>query len=593
MKDKIVNIIKEAPFVGEDGLDYVKVTKEILTPRKTFLKGTVSGKYRGDKMPDDDEKSDLYDFEIYEAEVTCNSIDDFSKNKPFVFPNDFKNIDNQKKIKGNAFPKSKLPEILPVIISANNKTFGINVLKPKLYEFSINRKLHQIEGNQIFGSFNAYITGFVFDYEREEVEEIIGPLADAPVIVEPIEPIIISPCKCSTVETGQTETKGNYIRKEFKCKNHNDNVWGKWEYSGIKDRSPWFATSGCIGNIISIIGVILFLAFIIAILPAFGYIVLFFLAILLIGFFETYIKWIFRAIGIVLLIAFFSSLINSFNHRSTRYNPLPPIVVDNARERTETIKPIVDNVIDNSKNERDNSNDQVNKPNDYLIKRYREWQDYDGNLYQGYYTLRKSDYVNAHKFKTTLQIQPSTRDSYDEVVFNLKENDKNKLNGIYKLFDSIQAKNSLSNIKFAEMVVSFVQDIPYVLILDNDCDPNLYTDSFTKNYLLQNQGDCDGPQRFGINTPLEFLYSLKGDCDTRTLLLYTLLSHYNYDVALMSSEFYSHSILGVNLPINGLKYKYQNQQYILWETTTPNTRPGLLPNAISNTNNWRISLKSK
>jgi hypothetical protein len=89
MKDIIVNIIKEEPFVGEDGLDYIKVTKEILTPRKTFLKGTVSGKYRGDKMPDDDEKSDLFDFEIYEAEVTCNSIDDFSKNKPFVFINSF------------------------------------------------------------------------------------------------------------------------------------------------------------------------------------------------------------------------------------------------------------------------------------------------------------------------------------------------------------------------------------------------------------------------------------------------------------------------------------------------------------------------
>jgi hypothetical protein len=591
MKDIIVNIIKEEPFVGEDGLDYIKVTKEILTPRKTFLKGTVSGKYRGDKMPDDDEKSDLFDFEIYEAEVNCNSIDDFSKNKPFVFPNDFKNLDNQKNIKGTVFPKSKLPKTLPVNITANNVTFGTNLLEPKLFEFSINRKLHQIEGNQIFGSFNAYITGFVFDYEREEVEEIIGPIADVPVIVEPIGPVIISPCKCSTIETGKTETQGNYIRKEFKCQNHNDNVWGKWEYSGIKDRSPWFGTSGCLGNFISIIGVILFLAFIIAILPAFGYIVLFFLAILVIGFLEPYFKWIFRAIGILLLVAFFSALLSNFNNRSTRYNPNPPLVVNNEREKEETREPIVDNNSDSSNS--NSSNNEVNNPKDYLIKKYREWQDYEGNIYKGYYTLRKSDIVKAHDYKSNLQIVPSTRNTYDKVVFSLKENDKNKLDGIYKLFDSIQTKNSLSNIKFAEMVVSFVQDIPYVLVLDSDCNPNLYDDSFTKNYLLKNQGDCDGPQRFGINTPLEFLYSLKGDCDTRTLLLYTLLSNYNYDVALMSSEFYGHSILGINLPLNGVKYKYQNQQYVLWETTTPNTRPGLIPNTISNTNNWRISLKSK
>lgn len=589
MKDTIINIIKEEPFVGEDGLDYIKVTKEILTPRKTYLKGTVSGKYRGDKMPDDDEKSDLYDFEIYEAEVTCNSIDDFSKNKPFVFPNDFKNIDNQKKIKGSIFPKSKLPQTLPVIISANNKTFGINVLEPKLFEFSIIRKLHQTDGEQVFGSFNAYITGYVFDYEREEVEEVIGPIIDE----INVKPEIVEPhvCEPSTIETGKTQTKGNYTRKEYICKYHKDTAWGKWQYNGVSSgSSSWYGESGCLGNSFSIIGVILLLIFLIAMLPSLGYIILLYIAFFVIGVLEPYLKWIFRAIGIVFLIVFLSSLINSFNHRSARYYPKPPVVVNSEREKRETTEPIIDSSSSNSNSDRNNSN---NKPKDYLIKRYREWQDYDGNLYQGYYTLRKSEIENAHSFKATLQIQPSTRNAYDEVVYNLKENDKNKLNGIYKLFDSIQSKNSLSNIKFAEMIVSFVQDIPYVLILDSDCNPNLYDDTFAKNYLKQNPGKCDGPQRFGINTPVEFLYSLKGDCDTRTLLLYTILSHYNYDVALMSSEFYRHSILGINLPLNGLKYNYQNQQYVLWETTTPNIRPGLIPNTISNTNNWRISLKSK
>ena len=86
--------------------------------------------------------------------------------------------------------------------------------------------------------------------------------------------------------------------------------------------------------------------------------------------------------------------------------------------------------------------------------------------------------------------------------------------------------------------------------------------------------------------------SLNGDCDTRTLLLYTMLSYYNYDVALLSSEFYGHSILGINLPFEGKKYFYNNQEYTLWETTLL-VKPGLIPNQISNTNNWRISLKSK
>ncbi|WP_291130996.1 hypothetical protein [Flavobacterium sp. UBA7682] len=587
MIEKKINIIKEEPFVGEDGLDYIKVTKEILTPRKTFLKGMVSGKYRGDKIPDDYDKSDLYDFEIYEAEVTCNSIDDFSKNKPFVFPNDFKNIDNQKKIKGSVFPKSKLPETLPVIISANDKTFGINVLEPKLFEFSIIRKLHQTEGEQVFGSFNAYITGYVFDFEREEVEEIVGPVLEGTVQSDdppiPPEPI---PCIPSNVETGKTETKGSYIRKEFKCRNHNDNVWGKWEYYGNKaGYNTFYSNSGCLGDFISLIGVLIFLGFLIAVLPGLGYFILFYLAILLIGLLAPYLKWIFRAIGIVLLIAFIGSLINAFNDNSVRYNP-PPTTVDTQEETTQTIEPIVENKIDNS-------NTQKNNEKDYLIKKYREWRDYDSNNYKGYYTLKQSDVRKAGLYKTNLQISSSNISSYDEIVYSLKENDKTKLDGLYKLFDSIQSNRKLSNIKFAEMVVSFVQDIPYVLILEDNCDANLYSDNFTRRYLSNPKAKCSGFQRFGINTPVEFLYNLNGDCDTRTLLLYTVLSHYNYDVALMSSEFYGHSILGVNLPLNGLSYSYNNQKYILWETTTQNVKPGLIPNEISNLNNWRISLKSK
>ena len=182
---------------------------------------------------------------------------------------------------------------------------------------------------------------------------------------------------------------------------------------------------------------------------------------------------------------------------------------------------------------------------------------------------------------------------HNEGIWNLKNKDENKLNGLYFLFDSINNKNKLSKIKFAEVIVSFVQDMEYTIILEDGCDANLYIDRFTKNYLLNYPNRCDGYQRFGINTPIEFLMKQKGDCDTRTLFLYLIFTHYNYDVAVLSSEFYGHSILGINLPINGLAYTYNNQQYVFWETTTPNCKPGIISNQISNLNNWRISLKSK
>jgi len=521
MNNIIENIIKQEPFVGEDGLDYIKVTKEILTPRKTYLKGTINGKYRGDKIPDENEKSDLYDFEIYEAEVNCNSIDDFCKNKPFIFPNDFKNIDAQKKIKGNPFPKSKLPKVLPVIISANNKTFGINVLEPKLYEFSVVRKLHQIEGNEVFGSFNAYITGFVFDYERKEEEEIIGPI----IIDEPEPPLINPPSTCHWYETGETETKPNYIRYEYECKLHNHKKWSPWIY--INSPYPNHPDSGnCLGELIGLIGIILGLIFFVAIFPSLLYFIGFYILIFLISWLSPYLKWIFRGIGLLFLFFFIGSLINLFVSNSNNYTP-KPTVFDDSRERNETIKPIVDNTNTDIKN-------------DYLIKKYREWKDYDGKIYSGYYTLKMSDVKKANFYKNNLNVNMSNINSYDKVVFSLKEYDKIKLNGVYKLFDSIQNKNKLSKVKFAEMIVSFVQDIPYVLILEDNCDANLYNDNFTRKYLLTPNAKCSGYQKFGINTPVEFLANLNGDCDTRTLFLYTMLSYYNYDVALLSSEFYGH-----------------------------------------------------
>ncbi|MGL2963886.1 hypothetical protein ACSVH2_08730 [Flavobacterium sp. RSB2_4_14] len=585
MEDKIVNIINEVPFVGEDGLDYVKVTKEILTPRKTYLKGTIKGKYRGNKIPDDSDKSDLFDFEIYEAEVNCNSIDDFSKNRPFVFPNDFKYLDGQKRIKGKVFPKSKLPEILPVIISANNKTFGINVLEPQLFEFEINRKNHQTERDEVFGTFNAYVTGYVFDYEREEEEEIIGPIADETFTPEPIEPEKVSPCKSSTIETGKTETKGNYIRKEFKCINHNDNVWGKWEYKGRKLTTPPTGYSGCLSEIIGGIGLLLFIGFLIAILPGFIYFIGFFAIIFLISILAPYLKWIFKILGIILLLAFLGSLVKTCTNSSHVYTPAP-IIIDPREANPKIEPPIIDStspIIDTL----------IQTETDSLITRYRNWNDYDGNNYQGKYQISLSSFKSAHYNKNNLSLRMNSTIDYNEIVFNLKEFDKNKLDGVYKLFDSIGKTNKMDKVKFAKMIVTFVQDIPYAIVLDGRCEANLYDDKFTRDYLLNNKGECDGPQRFGINTPIEFLVNQKGDCDTRTLLLYTIFSHYDYDVAMLSSEFYGHSIIGINLPISGLSYNYYNQRYVLWETTAPNAKPGQIPNEISNLNNWRISLKSK
>lgn len=574
----IVTILKIEPFVGEDGKLYKKITKEIKTPRKTYIRGVISGKYRGDlvELEEKFHNSSLYDFEIYEAQVLCSHPTDFQENIPFKI--------SSKKI----FPKEKLPNILLVEITANNNSFGINVLEPKLYDFKPISKLHQTEGGEVFGSFNGMITGYIIDYPKKIVREIAGPFE---ILEEQIETISQEQlnCEASKIKTGNLEHIGNYVRFEYRCKHHNDTVWGEKIFKEIKNttnaakQSPFLNlgvdNSGCFSEFFGLLATVLGLIFLVAILPSALYFFGFGLLIILLNYIAPLLKWIFRILSVLFIVGFLIGLLNLIFNNSSAYNPVPRIV-DAPREREVETHLIVNNTT-------------TDEPTDTIITRFRSWQDYDGNKYEGKYQIRLSDYKNASSYKQNLKVTGSDLRSYDRIIYSLKENDKNKLNGLYKLFDSIGQSNKLNKMKFAEMIVTFVQDIPYALVLENDCNPNLYNDQFIRKYLSSKDGDCCSFQKFGINTPVEFLVNLKGDCDTRTLLLYSVLSHYNFDVALMSSEHYSHSILGVNLPFEGLTFRTSNQIYVLWETTAPNLKAGQIPNEIANLNNWRISLKSK
>lgn len=572
--DKKSKIVNQESFIGEDGKEYLKITKEISHPRKTYIKGTISGKYRGDKIEIEEfNNSDFFDFEIYDAEVQCNSLEDFRKDDPFLFPRDFE-IDASHIGSISEFPKDKLPPTLPVTIKANEKSFGINLIEPQLYDFKSVRKYHQREGDTVYGTFNAYVSGYIFDYVKETIEEIIEVKPGGKVIVITPPPVILT-CVNSGIETGKTETNGDYYRKEYFCKNHDDTVWGNWIY---KEKEGW-GCMGCLSQLLSIFAIIIGVFFLIYLFPFLLLFVGYYLLLILIGFFPRIFAWIFRILGILFLISFIGVLFRTCSHSDSNYIP-NPTVVDSPREIN---PPIYD----------PNTDEKPIPEKDSIITRYRSWEDYSGNKYEGKYQIRLSDYRNSDSFKNNLNSSQNDIHDYDYIVHSLKENDKTKINSLYHLFDSIDKKKQLNKLKFAEMIVTFVQDIPYAIVLDNGCDASLYNDRFTRSYLLKNPNQCDGYERFGINTPVEFLVSLKGDCDSRTLLLYTIFSHYDYDVALLSSEFYGHSILGINLPINGTTYNYKNQHYVMWETTAPNCKPGVIPDEISNTNNWRISLKSK
>lgn len=560
--EKKITEIERHPFTDGNGKSCIRVIKKIETPRQTFLKGDITGKYRGSLLDESDQyyKTTFYDFEIYEA-IVENAIT--QKNTPFEDCND------------KEFPREKLPEILKVTVLQLGQYFGVNIIEPKLCHFESNRKLHQVDGHEIFGTFKGVISGYILDYEETIIEEIVN---NEVIINEPVDPDY---CEASDIATGKVQRDGHYLRKEYYCKHHDDAVWGPWGYDGSKVSNA--NTDGCISGVFSSIGILLGLFFLFSILPLLIYIVPFVLLFLLFKFIGPYLRWIIGAIGVFLMIGFFISLFEQFYDSSSVHIPRT-VVVDNPRELENA------EVVEVQRTDREPNQEQVK---DTLITRYRVWQDYEGNDYEGKYSLFASKIRASVNYKNNLAVNPNSEYEYDKILYSLKENDKDNLGSLYKLFDSIGQTNKLNSIKFAEMVVSFVQDMPYALLLENECDPQLYSDSFIKSYLNNPEAECNANQRFGIYTPLEFLYATQGDCDTRTLLLYTIFSKYDYDVVLLSSEHYGHSILGINLPYNGLSYSYNNQKYVLWETTALNAMPGIISQDISNLNFWRISLKSK
>lgn len=551
-------------YTDENGqYKLVEKTREI--PRRTYIKATLNGKYWGEIDEDYSNQfsySKFFDFNIYEVSLNNSEY----SNLPFEIKEDYN------------LPREKLPKLLHTVLKKDGKEYEVNLLEPifELGSIKFNRKLHQDEGNEVFGTIDAVVTGYILDFTKEVYfePEYIGTIHETTHIPEVEEPILYK----TNVPTGNVKYKGNYINTEKFLSNYKDTYWEGWKYS---KPSTTTNTEGCFSSVIGLLAGIIVIAFLLMMLPQMAILLPFFLILFLLNLLPArFFRWLFRIIGMLLLLGFVASLFHFFNTTTTQTYIPKPVVTEQPEERKTHTEPIID-TLDNK------------AVNDTIIKHFRVWQDYDGNQYEGTIWTKKSDFTKAKYFKNNLTLNSNSSRAYDEMIYRLKENDKNNLNGVYQLFDSIRQKEQLSSVKFAELIVSFVQDIPYTVIVPDDCNPNLYDDEFIKEYLSSADSRCDGFEKFGINSPVEFMSTLNGDCDTRTLLLYTILAHYGYDVALFSSEYYAHSIIGINLPISGMTYQYQNQRYVLWETTAPNIKAGVLPKEISNLNYWRISLKSK
>ena len=222
----------------------------------------------------------------------------------------------------------------------------------------------------------------------------------------------------------------------------------------------------------------------------------------------------------------------------------------------------------------------------------RSWRDNFGNRYSGPLTVRERDFLDLKDHITNYR-PPSSGNFWGNLYQYIEVKDTPSLDLVMETFSKINSEKSLNQMEFAEMVVTCIQDIPYSFVFQDACLPAHNYEKSIKQVLNNCPDCCIGNMLYGIQNPVSFIKNLKGDCDTRTVLIYSILKYFNYDVAILNSDFYRHSILGLNLPKGGLNKVYKGKKYVLWETTAKYYSAGDLPPTFNDVQHWNVVLTSK
>lgn len=235
---------------------------------------------------------------------------------------------------------------------------------------------------------------------------------------------------------------------------------------------------------------------------------------------------------------------------------------------------------------------------DTLKSHFIRWRDYHDTAYEVRLSVRLSDIRNSLSEHNNMNRAVNSPSDISEVYSVLAAGDSGRLATVYAAFDSLRIRHRLNESRFAEAIVSCIQSVPYYLILDGQCDASEYPDdAFIATYLAACHAECCmGGVPYGVRSPVEMLSDLKGDCDTRALLLYAVLKHFGYDVALLTSSKYKHALIGVYYkespqPV-GTSILINRQPYFLWETTSKGFTIGDVPTEISDPTEWQVSLLS-
>ncbi|MBN4077556.1 hypothetical protein JYT25_00220 [bacterium AH-315-C20] len=224
----------------------------------------------------------------------------------------------------------------------------------------------------------------------------------------------------------------------------------------------------------------------------------------------------------------------------------------------------------------------------FFIHKHR-WKDNNHEKHKGVFMVHKKYFDKSLEYRNDL----SSSSSWSRVYRKLIENDDGKLEELIDMFSQLKDTLELKQKEFADVVVTSIQNIPYFLVHEySHGTADLLWGGYIKEYHAAGDS-CLEKTKFGVQSPVEFMSNFKGDCDTRSMLCYFILKEFGFDVAILVSEVYGHSVLGISGNYSGSYVKYEKTKYYAWETTAMGYSPGLLSFDQSNMDYWYVELSSK
>ena len=229
---------------------------------------------------------------------------------------------------------------------------------------------------------------------------------------------------------------------------------------------------------------------------------------------------------------------------------------------------------------------------DYLSDHSINWSDFIRNRFSANYTTSSKQFEASQRLHMAFS-NPQTNDAlqyWNSVYSEFSTRDNPKLDSLCRVFSKLRDEKKLNPSQTAEMVITFIQEIPYCLIHDGSCREASSLGGFMRKY-HQERKPCLPEIIAGVQTPYEFIHNLKGDCDTRSLLAYTVLGRLGIPASIWVSDAYGHSVLGVGLGSNSQNTKsIEGIRHAGVELTAKGFRLGMLSPEHGDMNNWNIAL---